>query len=126
MDGFNTRHGRVIAIEILHQKVSAQRFDHHFCRRTDILIVQRIKSCAKSIYSVRTEDSIPMLESVINISVDEDSWLWVLRENARYKLMGILSRQCKDFKRLAEMVDLLKPNRDKFDDRLDALQNNKI
>ena len=57
--------------------------------------------------------------AIINLPVGEVDWMWLLRENCRYRLLGILANKNDDYERMEELLAQLKPNKEKYEKLLD-------
>lgn len=58
-----------------------------------------------------------------DVEVSEEDWLWVIRETLRYKLLSCLnSPMLNNSKEMSELINLLKPNKQKFINDFKELQ----
>lgn len=60
-----------------------------------------------------TSNLISLYESVANVTVEENSWQWLFRENLRHKLLVCYSKENK-FDKMKELINILKPNLELF------------
>lgn len=91
----------------------------------EILTEKELKLCSMFLMGEQGgQESISLFESVINIDVPENHWLWLIREHVRYSLLNIYISNTQETKKIREMVALLQPNKEYFEQTWSAERGN--